>query len=453
MPVSAEALFAWHARPGAFERLVPPWEPVSLVQFEGIEDGKQAVIHIGNRLFKLQWVAEHRDFQQGRQFRDVQVAGPFRSWVHTHRTNQDLRNPDASFLLDHIVYSLPFGGLAQAVAGRAIRQRIERQFAYRHRITRQDTATHGQYYTRPLRIAITGASGLLGSNLTAFLTTGGHTVYPLVRRAPNTPQEIQWNPKKGTIEAEKLEGLDAVIHLAGENVFALRWTKAKKRRILESRSEGTRLLSETLAALHNPPPVLISASGIGYYGDQGDTLLTEEAPPATDRFLAEVCQAWEAALAPAAAAGIRTVAARIGVVLSPSGGALAQMLPAFKLGLGGRLGRKSQYLSWITMDDVLRAFYHLLHTDALAGPVNVTAPVPVTMEAFAETLATVLRRPSFLHVPAGALRLAMGEVASETILASTRVQPQRLLDTGFSFCYEHLEGGLRHLLGRTFEDD
>lgn len=450
IPAPASALFAWHERPGAFQRLTPPWAPVSVKRMEGIRDGQQAVIRLGYGPASVEWVAEHHSYIEGAQFADTQLKGPFAAWDHVHKMVP--AEDETSFIIDDITYRLPLGPLGQAVGGRAIRSELKRQFAYRHRVTQADLELHQRYNAagRSLRVAVTGASGLVGSALTALLTTGGHEVVRLVRRPAQGPDEVQWSVQDGFIEAEKLEGLDALIHLAGENVFALRWTAAKKARILRSRADGTRLLAETLAGLQAPPGAFLSASAIGYYGDHGAQKIFEDAAPRDAGFLSEVCVAWEEATAPAVEAGIRTALMRIGVVLTPSGGALQLMLPPFQLGLGGAIGPLKQYLSWITLDDLVGAIYHLLWTD-VAGPVNMTAPEPTTMHTYAKTLGRVLRRPAVLNVPSVAVKSVMGEAADEILLQSARVIPQQLLDTGYAFQYPDLQPGLAHLLGKTLK--
>lgn len=299
-----------------------------------------------------------------------------------------------------------------------------------------------------MKILVTGASGLIGSALVPFLSAGGHDVIRLVRSEPKAGEAaVRWDPEAGTIDAAGLDGLDAVVHLAGENVAEGRWTAEKKRRIRDSRVKGTRLLCEALAGLARPPRVLVSASAVGYYGDRGDELLTEESPPGSG-FLAGVAREWEAAAEPARRAGIRVVHPRMGAVLTPAGGALAKMLPPFRAGLGGRVGSGRQYLSWIAIDDLLGAILHLLVTEVLQGPVNVVAPRPVTSSEFAATLGRVLGRPARLAMPAFAARLAFGEMADEVLLASARVTPERLVASGYRFRYPELEGALRHLLGK-----
>jgi uncharacterized protein len=297
-------------------------------------------------------------------------------------------------------------------------------------------------------VAVTGGSGLIGTALIQRLRQDRHQITQLVRRTAG-PGEVSWDPAGGRLDPAAVEGVDAVIHLAGENV-GTRWTAARKRRIRESRVSGTTLLSQTIARLRRPPPVLISASAVGIYGDRGDEILTEASSlgdPSSD-FLASVCQEWEAAADPARAAGVRVVHPRFGVVLSPSGGVLSKMLLPFRLGLGGRVGDGSQWLSWISIDDAVGVIQYALERDTLQGSLNATAPDPVTNRAFTRTLGRVLRRPTPLPVPARALRLVLGEMADETLLASARALPARLLQSGYEFRYPDIEGALRHVLGK-----
>ena len=297
-----------------------------------------------------------------------------------------------------------------------------------------------------MKILVTGASGLVGSALIPYLTAKGHEVLRLVRSAPRAEAaEIRWDTEKGIETPARLEGLDAVVHLAGENISEGRWTDEKKARIRDSRVKGTRTLSEALARLDDPPKILISASAIGFYGDRGEEVLNEQSA-AGDDFLAEVCREWELATRPAATKGTRVVNLRFGVILSREGGALAKMLTPFKLGVGGRVGSGEQYMSWITLDDVVGAIYFALTNEALHGPVNIVAPQPVTNEQFTKTLGHVLSRPTLFPAPAFALRLAFGEMADALLLSSMRVEPLRLKESGYVFQYPELEGALRHVL-------
>ena len=297
-----------------------------------------------------------------------------------------------------------------------------------------------------MHIVVSGSSGLVGSALVSSLTAGGHRVTRLVRRAPGGP-DIAWDPAEGVRDLPKLEGVDGVVHLAGENIAAGRWTEARKAEIRRSRVEGTRRLSESVAKLSRRPKVLVSASAIGFYGDRRDEILTEDSAPGGD-FLAQVCREWEAATEPASRAGIRVVQLRFGMILSPAGGALKKMLLPFKMGAGGRIGSGTQYMSWIAIDDAIGAIHHSLSTESLTGPVNAVAPTPVTNAEFTRTLARVLSRPAIAPMPAFAARLAFGELADALLLSSQRVMPTRLQASGYRFRYPELEAALRHLLGQ-----
>lgn len=296
-----------------------------------------------------------------------------------------------------------------------------------------------------MRVAVSGAHGLIGSALVARLIGDGARVVRLVRGEARGRSEVFWDPGAGEVDAAGLEGLDAVVHLAGEGISG-RWTAAKRERIRDSRVVGTAVLAEALAGLDRPPKVLASASAIGYYGDRGEELLTERSGPG-EGFLAELCGAWEAAAAPAAERGIRVVPLRFGLVLSPAGGVLAEMLPLFGTGLGGVLGGGGQYWSWIALPDAVAAVEHVLVCGALSGAVNVAAPHPVTNEQFARTLAAALGRSVRLpRVPAFALRLAFGAMADAVMLTSARISPGRLCQSGFVFRFPRLAEALAHML-------
>lgn len=301
-----------------------------------------------------------------------------------------------------------------------------------------------------MRVLISGSTGLVGSALIPLLATGGHTVVRLVRpgSAAVDGTTVRWDPSSGSVDTARLEGLDAVVHLAGESVAGRRWTAARKERIRASRVDGTRLLGEVLTRLSRRPQVLACASAVGFYGSRGGEILREESPPGND-FLAGVCTEWEAAAQVAARAGIRVVNLRFGVILSPAGGALAKMLLPFRLGAGGILGDGRQYVSWVAIDDAVGAILHVLGTESLRGPVNVVAPRPVTNRELTKTLGRVLGRPTILPMPAFAARVVFGEMADALLLASQRVEPARLRASGYRFRFPELEGALRHLLGKA----
>jgi uncharacterized protein len=444
----AEEVFRWHTRPGALERLTPPWESVEVVERTGgINNGDRVVLRMHVGPVSQKWVAEHRDYVEGRQFRDIQREGPFAYWEHTHRFEPD--GPTACYLEDRIEYKLPFGALGQKGGQKFVQHKLERLFRYRHQTTAADVTAHARFLSKPLKILLSGASGLVGSVLIPFLTAGGHQVIRMVRGTPRLgTAEVQWDPTRGVADLTRLEGMDAMIHLAGENIASGRWTAERKARIRDSRVRGTKVLSDVLSHLVLPPKVFISASAIGYYGDRGDELLHEGSTPGTN-FLADVCQAWEAATESAEKRGLRVAHLRIGLVLSGAGGALAKMLLPFKLGVGGTLGSGRQYVSWVSIDDLLGIIHHVLMTETLRGAVNAVAPHPVTNSEMTKMLGIVLHRPALLPAPAFALRLALGrEMADELLLSSTRIEPRQLLATQYPFRQPYLGDALRHVLGR-----
>jgi len=448
VPHSVDDVYAWHARPGAFERLTPPWERVEILeQAGGFDDGGRTVLRVRAGLASLRWVAVYRDHLPGRRFVDEQVEGPFAHWVHRHEFAPE---GAGTRVTDRIEYAPPYGWAGAAADLWLVRPRLHRLLAYRHTLLEHDLAAHARFAARPrLRVAITGATGLIGQALAAFLTTGGHRVIRVVRGAP-APGDAHWDPVRGEIEAGALDGLDAVVHLAGENVAAGRWTADRKRRIRASRVASTGLLSETLARLPRPPKVLVSASAIGIYGSRGDEVLTEASAPGPENdFFVAVARDWEAAAEPARRAGIRVAHPRFGVVLSPRGGALGKLLPVVRAGIGGPLGNGRMWMSWVSVDDVVGAVHHALFSEGFAGPFNVTAPEPVTNREFTRTLGRVLRRPTVIPVPHTALRAAFGEMAEATILSSIRVLPAALERDGYPFRHRQLEVALRYLLGRA----
>ena len=448
----AADVFAWLNRPGAFERLLPPWESVTTLSRSGTapQPGSRTEFTIRTGPFRRRWVAEHTAYEPGRMFRDEQISGPFARWVHTHTVEP--ADSSSCFLNDQIEYALPFGA---GLGAGFVRRKLERGFAYRHVIPAQDVAAHLRWSRTPRRILVSGATGMVGSALIAYLSTGGHSVTRLVRAGRDgspppglsTPS-ISWDPDgAGFSSGSALEPFDAVVHLAGESIAAGRWTAAKKARIRDSRVRSTQTLAEAMARMIKPPRTLVVASAIGYYGDRGDENLIESSPRGTG-FLPDVCSAWEAATAPARAAAVRVVNLRIGVVLSPAGGALAQMLPPFRMGAGGIIGDGGQWMSWIALDDLLDVILHAIADESLSGPVNAVAPHPVTNEEWTHLLGRVLRRPTLLPMPAFAARAAFGQMADELLISSTRVLPERLLAARHPFRFFEAEPALRHLLGR-----
>lgn len=447
LPVSAETLFAWHERPGAFERLSPPWDHAKVVERSGgIRDGARVVLDVPTGPVHTRWVIEHRDYQQNRQFRDVALESPFAQFDHTHKFAAE--GPSGSTLEDVIEYELPLGAIGALAGGWYAGSTLDHVFRYRHAVLLGDIQRHAQFSGRaPMRIAITGASGFIGTQLSAFLTTGGHTVVRIGRGA-QTPGvvDIPWNPAKGELDARLLEGVDAVIHLAGANI-AERWTDEHKRAIRESRVQGTSLIANTIAKLERKPRVLISASAIGIYGNRGDEVLDESSTPGAG-FLPDVVREWEACTEAAEKAGVRVVHARSGIIQGAAGGALAKQLPFFRMGVGGPLAGGHDWVSPIALDDEIGAIHFCLMQDNVRGAVNLVCPTPITNGRYTQVLGDVLHRPTFLPVPAFGLHLLFGkEMVDNTVLTSLRVVPTALQRAGFHFRHPTILDILRFELG------
>jgi len=446
--------FAWHERPGALERLSPPWESTTVEQ-------PPTSLAVGTRVVlrprilgpvSIRWVAEHTAYDPPHLFRDVQRSGPFAAWDHRHRF--EATGPAGSRLTDDVTYEVPLGALGRTVAGAMVAGRIQRMFRYRHRTLLDDLAAHRRATERgtgTMQVAITGASGLIGTALAAFLTTGGHEVLRLVRRPARAVHEVSWDPEAGTVDLEALRGVDAVVHLAADPITPRPLTAAKRRTLTDSRVRGTATIARAMAALAGDgrPRTLVSASGVNVYGDRGDQVVTERDPPGSGRFLTDLAVAWEAAAAPARDAGVRTVLVRTGVVLDPAATILQVLGTLAKLGGAAPIGSGRQWWPWITLDDTVGIYHHALVTPDLEGPLNATAPNPATNREFTRTLTRVLRRPMVpFAVPAALPRTVLGDLADDLLFTSMRVLPARAGATGYVFRHPQLEGALRHVLGR-----
>ena len=439
-----DEVFAWHTRPGAFNRLSPPWSPMRLVsEAASLKDGRATLALPGG----LRWVAEHQadSYDPPRRFVDTIGTDGLASlpariavrWQHTHEFED--AGEDRTRVIDRVDTPVP---------GPALRP----MFVYRHRQLADDLAAHreaAEHGLAPATVAVTGSSGLVGSALTAFLTTGGHRVIRLVRGTAHGPDERRWEPDDP--DPELFAGVDAVVHLAGASI-AGRFTDDHRNAVHDSRIGPTRRLAELLARTAAGPAALISASAIGYYGyDRGDETLTEDSDRG-DGFLADVVAEWEDATAAAEQAGVRVVRVRTGIVQSPRGGTLRLMRPLFSAGLGGRLGSGRQWLSWIGIDDLVDVYHRALWDTALSGAVNAVAPQPVRNTEYTRTLAHVLHRPAALPVPPLGPRILLGEQgARELACASQRVLPERLRQAGHRFRHPDLDHALRHLLGRAVQ--
>ena len=436
-----DKVFAWHTRPGAMRRLVPPWQPMRVVkETESLADGT-AVLGLPAG---LRWIARHdpAGYDPPYQFRDVLSSDGVMTlpprvigwWRHTHRFSDAGRG--TTRVHDIVDTTVP------AVALRST-------FAYRHRQLAEDLAAHSDAASagaRGLTVAVTGSSGLVGTALSAFLSTGGHQVIRLVRGDPVNDGERRWVPSQPA--GDLLDGVDAVIHLAGESI-AGRFTASHRRAIRDSRIEPTRRLAEVAAATGGRLKTFISASAIGFYGyDCGDTVLDENSPRG-DGFLAEVVADWEAATAPAAAAGLRVVRVRTGIVQAAAGGTLKLLRHLFATGLGGRLGSGRQWLSWIGLDDLLDVYYRAIYDDRLTGAVNAVGPEPVRNSDYTKALAATLRRPALVPVPSIGPRLLLGKQgAAELAEADQRVRPAMLEELGHRFRQPTVRDALAHQLGR-----
>ncbi|HEX7304314.1 TIGR01777 family oxidoreductase [Lentzea sp.] len=425
-------VFAWHERPGAIHRLTPPWQPVGVVREADRLDGGRAVLGLP---LGLRWGAQHKGYEPPNRFVDELDSAPLNwalKWRHSHEFAAE---GDRTRMTDRVDTQVPAALLRS-------------MFAYRHRQVAADIAAQAaarQAGDRPMTVAVTGSGGFVGTALWSFLSTAGHRIVKLVRRPPRGQDERRWDPDRPA--PDLLSGVDAVVHLAGASI-AGRFTDAHRREIRASRIGPTRALADLAAAAG--VPVFVSASAIGFYGaDRGDEELTEDSDRG-EGFLADVVADWEAATAPAAAAGVRVVTVRTGLVQSPAGGTLRLFHPLFAAGLGGRLGDGRMWQSWIAMDDLVDVYHRALYDDSLRGPVNAVAPHAVRNSEYTATLAGVLRRPALLPVPSFGPRLLLGEQgARELAEASQLVRPAALVKAGHVFRYPHLEGALRHLLGRV----
>lgn len=444
---SLEDAFAWHERKGAFRRLMPPWELAEEVRADdNLEEGSQRIFRFPMGPIKMSWVAQHTAYNPPHSFEDIMLKGPFKSWHHTHKFE---KTTDGKVLIhDKVNYKLPLGFLGNIVAGKMIKKRLTRMFTAREIRLERDLKRHAEFsHIKRKKILVAGSSGLIGRQLVAFLDTGGHDVWRLVRRTPKDGEkEISWSPKDGSINPSELEGFDTIIHLGGAGIGDKRWTKKRMKLIEESRTKSTKILAETIAKLDKKPESFIIASAVGWYGERGDETLDEDSTPG-EGFLPETCANWEQSSQAAKDAGVRTIHLRTGIVLDATGGALGKMLLPAKLGGGGPIGRGKQWYSWISMDDQIYATHYLAMNTECEGVYNLTAPNPVQQKTFAKVLGKVLRRPAFIPTPPFGIWLLFGKMGVALTTESTRVTPTRLLKSGYEFEHQDLEPALRDCLG------
>ncbi|MDQ5956048.1 MAG: uncharacterized protein QG627_333 [Chlamydiota bacterium] len=435
--VPCDFAFAWILRPGALKRLLPPWIKTDFLFDSSIDCNKKQIglkVYLGPFFFR--WILEYKNFKLNQEFTDKQIKGPFKSYLHTHHfTPIDSQ----SCILSNEIEFNSVSFLESFIA-----KRFTRLLKWRQKIMKEDLELICKYSIAPLKILVSGANGFIGSELTDFLRLVGHSVMRLVRYKQEISSDtVYWDPIEGQFSKQDFEGFDAVFHLAGAPI-AHRWTKTYRKKLFTSRCRDTWLLSQVLSRLYSPPKTVISASAIGFYGDCKEKVT--ECSSVGEGFLSSLCHQWEMALEAIEQRGSRVVYARFGIVLGAKGGMLRQILPLYRLGLGGRIGSGNQYLSWIAVNDAISALYHLLMTESLNKAVNLAAPHPVKQKEFCSILSTKLDRPHFLHLPSKLVSLALGDMGKEMLLASTQVYPQKLLESGYSFRCRSLQEALNEII-------
>ena len=442
--ISADDAFKWYQRPGIFRRLTPPWMNVNHIEGDnGIEKGNLLKIHLCLGFLKRCMRFICSEFKESSSFTVIQRAGPFKLWIH----QRIFRNKDQgeSYIEDRIKYSLPFSLFGDWLLGKIIQKKLSNIIRYQHEIVKKDVMVSSKKLPeKATKVLLVGGSGMIGEALKIYLITQGFSIQEVSHK--KRPDCLYWNKDNKEFDASALQGIYAVIYLGGEPILS-RWDEDKKDLIHKSRIERTQALINSLIKADILPKVFICASGINYYGTQRTERLHEKSKSG-EGFLAELCQEWELASKPLQEKGVRVINMRLGAVLSPNGGALKMMLPFFKLGLGGRLGSGHQYMSWVSIDDVVDVIYFCMMDKNAEGAINVTAPSPCTNFKFKQTLSELLNRPAWFPVPKFILTLFFGEMAKETILSSLKVYPHKLLALGYKFRYPKLKSALKHLIGR-----
>ncbi len=423
----------------------------------GINNGAISVFHINFGPITFKWVAKHFGYIHNLQFQDKMIKGPFKKWVHTHSFISESQNQ--CIIEDKIEYMPRFGKIGSKILQKRMQNYLNQLFLYRSHILVNDLFLEKITQEKGKRILISGSHGLIGSSLIPLLTSiGRHKISRLVRKTnnnnmdllPETNKEdkktIFWDPQYNKLDPYELEGFDIIIHLAGENIFG-RWTDTKKKRIFDSRVGSTNLLSESLTKLSHPPSLLICASAIGYYGDRPNEYLTEDSNPGKG-FLSKVCQNWEKATKEATEIGIRVVNTRFGMVLTPKGGILQKLLSPFKLGLGITIGNKDQYISWVSIEDVIKSIFYSITNTSIKGPINIVSPNPVTNLEFSDILKKIFNPKLSMSISQNIPKLIFGEMSKEVLSTNTYVIPKKLVSTDYKFFSSDLEDSLRFLLGK-----
>lgn len=445
---SPEEVFGWHLRDRMIERCIPPYDEAKILCSEGRPN------KVGSKIsFKFGFLGilsttltlEYIDFVPNESFSITAKDGVLKEL--SYKTVITPQSAHTTEMIDRFAFSHAFPRLFNPLINRVFKKRISRILAYKHDMIDHDIAMIKKYpFEKPSKVLISGSHGLIGKNLGYFLEFMGHDVWYLARVGAKEEKTILWDPKTGECDSSSFEGFDVIIHLAGENIGKGRWTKKKKDRVLMSRCKGTENLVEIINTLKDPPQAFISASAIGYYGNRGSEIVDEKSGPGKGLFISEVCEQWERASKELQEKGIRVVHTRFGVVLSSAGGALKKMLTPFKFGFGGKIGDGHQYVSWVAIDDVIGAIYHVMMTPTLEGAVNVVSPNPVSNDILTKKLSKRLNRWIGPPLPEFMIRLIMGQKGEELLLTSTRAEPHRLAETGYHFHYPKLSQALDHVI-------
>lgn len=447
-----QQLWAWYNSDGAFRRIMPEWEGIKPINAGRLVDGEETIFKVKLGPFRQKWIARHHSVVSGESFADRMIKGPFGAWNHHHKFES--ASKDTTSVIDNVEYKLPLHFFTGWSAGFTVLPRMKQMFEFRSVRVANDLKQIQLTSELPRqKILVSGSTGMIGLQLCAFLEAAGHDVHRLLRPSTKLPTDVDsskvvvWNDLTGEIIDGDMNGFDTIIHMAGAGIGDKRWSKKRLKLIRDSRIIPTKNLSKIVAGLDNPPRKIICSSAIGYYGNRGTEVLDESSSTGND-ILAELCRDWENASNAAKGSGINVIHVRTGIVMSPSGGALAKLLLPAKMGAGGPVGGGKQMQSWISLDDEIYAIHHLMMQDSAEGVYNLTAPSPVSQKQFAKTLGRVLRRPSFAPLPGFVIKLLFGHMGKKLVLEGQDVRPTRLIESGFEFTHPELESCLRSCLGK-----
>lgn len=445
---SLEDHWKWYDSEGAFRRIMPDWEGLEPIQVGKIKDGEMTIFPVQMGPVKKKWVARHENVRELHGFDDTSLKGPFAKWDHSREFSEDNGKTVA---IDSVDYKLPMHFATGWTKGFTVIPRVKAMFAFRNRRVTMDLK---RIPKKRMKVLVSGSTGLIGKQLCAFYSCMGHEVHRLIRNSTKLPPDanqervVKWNDQSGEIISGTLEGFDCIIHLAGAGIGDKRWSESRKDLIKTSRTVPTKNLTDLISKLEKKPEVFIQGSAIGYYGNRSDEILDEDSSIG-EGYLPETCKEWEEASASLEEIGIRRVVIRTGIVMSCLGGALAKQLFPAKMGGLGPVGGGKQYQSWISLDDQIHAMHHLMLKEDCKGVYNLVAPNPTTQKDFAKTMGRIFIRPSFAPLPKFMVKILFGEMGEKLLLESQRVQPKRLIESGYEFNHTHLEDALRHMTGKV----